>query len=158
MQIEPATVDQVRIGMEGRVVVIDAESSMIVAELQKIDPCIRVRFAEDADPPFWAVSTVSEDGLTHHLVLTAKATITNSGTWTGLDERIVKRVEEIDQHGRGHYDYAKEVERQNTAARRQREYEFRERMGEIGQEAQRDLAARIHARDHRRIFVSKDLS
>lgn len=157
MDVEPASIDQVRIGLDGRVVVIDAEMSQIVADLQAIIPEIRVRFAEDAAEPFWAVSLVSDDGLTHHLVCTAKATMTSSGTWAGLDERLVERIAQIDSHGRGHYDYAKEVERQNLDAKKRQSREFRERMDEIGERAQRDLRDAGVGRSQSRAFIPRSL-
>ena len=155
MDVEPASIDQVRIGMDGRVVVIDAEMSQIVADLQAIIPEIRVRFAEDAPEPFWAVSLISDDGLEHHLVCTAKATQTNSGTWTGLDERLVQRIAEIDSHGRGHYDYAKELERQNDEAKRLKRQRFRERMDSINDRAQHDLRKKLGIKG--RAFIPRNL-
>jgi hypothetical protein len=157
MDVEPASIDQVRIGFDGRVVVIDAEMSQIVADLQAIIPELRVRFAEEADEPFWAVSLISDDGLSHHLVCTAKATLTNSGTWTGLDERLVQRIAEIDPHGRGDYDYAREVERQNLEGKRRREREHRERMDEIGERAQRELRDAGVGRSQSRAFIPRSV-
>jgi hypothetical protein len=157
VEIEPASIDQVRIGFDGRVVVIDAEMSQIVADLQAIIPEIRVRFAEEAKEPFWAVSLISDDGLSHHLVCTAKATMTSSGTWAGLDERLVQRIAELDSHGRGHYDYAKEVERQNLEAKKRQRREFRERMDEIGEHAQRELRDAGVGRSQSRAFIPRQV-
>ena len=157
MDIQPASIDQVRIGMDGKVVIIDAQASQVVADMQAIVPEVRVRFAEDANPPFWAVSTVSDDGRSHHLVFTAQAELTHSGTWAGLDDRAVKRVAQIDAHGRGHYDYAKEIDKQNALAHKRQEERRQERFAELGEMAQRDLRQALGPAPNR-AFVPRSVS
>jgi hypothetical protein len=146
-------------------VVIDAEVSQVVKDLQAMIPEIRVRLAEDAKPPYYAVYLLPEGGCPcpdpvcehGHLVLTAQATLTSSGTLAGLDERIVQRVAQIDPHGRGHYDYLEEIDKQNTRARARARERQRERFDEIGEQAQRELRDRLGP-SHRQIFVSKDVA
>ena len=152
MDIQPATVEQVRVGTDGRMVLIDAEASQVVKDLQSMIPEIRVRFAEDAKPPFWAVYVLEDDGRSTHLVLTQQATLTSSGTWAGLDDRIVKRVAEIDPQGRGGYDYLEQLDRQNELARKRTRERKRERFGELGEQAQRELRRKLGP-PHTRIFV-----
>lgn len=163
MDIQPASVEQIRMGSDGRMVVIDAQTSQVVKDLQDMVPEIRVRLAEDAKPPYYAVYVVPEGGCPcpdpvcehGHLVLTQTATLTSSGTYAGLDERIVKRVAEIDPRGRGDYDYAKEIEKQNELARKRGRERQRERMDELGEQAQREL--RKHTSPNpSRIFVPRD--
>lgn len=155
MDIEPASVEQVRVGTDGRMVVIDAEASQVVKDLQAMIPEIRVRFAEDAKPPFWAIYVLEADGRSTHLVLTQQATLTSSGTYAGLDQRVVERVAEIDPQGRGHYDYAKEIEQASELARKRGRERHRERMDEIGEQAQRELRQHMGKKPSR-IFVPRD--
>jgi hypothetical protein len=78
--------------------------------------------------------TRDADGRTsQYLVLTQQAHLTASGTWSGLDERIVRRVREIDGHGTSGYDYVKELE-QGRRDREQREREEFARRTEDGAE------------------------
>ena len=135
MRVEPAHVDQIRRASDGRMVLIDADAGGVAADLRSIDPGLKVRFGENGNPPFWAVYHESRDGRETHLVTTAQAYQTASGVWTGLDQRIVDRVREVDSHGRSGYDYAREVERQNERARESNRAVFRERAGEIAEHA-----------------------
>jgi hypothetical protein len=142
MDIEPASIEQIRIGHDGRMVLISAQASQVVKDLQAIVPEIRVRFAEDAPEPFWAVYLQTEDAdgrVNQHLVSTIKAHQTNSGTWAGLDDRIVRRIEEIDPHGRGGYDYAQELQKQNELAAKRSRERTRERLDVIGEVAEFEL-------------------
>ena len=136
IQVEPASVEQVFRAHDGRWVLIDADASSVAADLQRIDKSLRVRFAENGRPPFWAVysETVDSQGRTsQHLVLTQQAHQTRSGTWTGLDNRIVERVRYIDSHGTGGYDYTGALERETRARPERARKEFAEKTGDGGE-------------------------
>lgn len=100
----------------------------VAADLKQIDPHLKVRFAEAGNPPFFAVYEESDDGRSTHLVLTARAYQTASGTWAGLDQRVVHRVMEI---GSSTYDFAAEIVKQNTAADRAQKDRRAETLGPI---------------------------
>jgi hypothetical protein len=154
--VEPAHVDQLRRARDGRMVLIDADVGGVVADLQKLDPSLRVRFAENGNPPFWAVYHEHEraDGsVTHDLVLTAQAHQGKTGAWLGLDQRIVDRVKFIDGHAG--YDYVKELEKQNKVADLDKKRAFREKAGVIGEEAA--FALRKDRGVKRRIAVPRDI-
>lgn len=149
MRVEPAHIDQVRQAAHGEMVLIDKDVCGVAADLEAIDPGLKVRFAETADPPFFAVYHESEDRRTTQLVLTVKAQQTPHGTWAGLDQRVVDRIREIDSQGRSGYDFAKEVEKQNRRAHEEHRARFRERAGEIGEQAahavRKDLGSKKRA-------------
>lgn len=86
-ELEPASVAQVQRGQDGELVEISGDVGNVVADLRRLDPSLRVRAVTDRKEPFFVVyQLVEENGrTTEHLVLTAKS----------LDQRIVKRVEEI---------------------------------------------------------------
>lgn len=130
-------------------VAIDADAGGVAADLRAIDPGLKVRFAENGNPPFWAVYHESEDGRNTYLVLTAVAHMTPLGTWGGLDQRIVKRIQEIDPQGRGGYDFASEVQKQDAEARERHRQRFRDRVGETGEKAiyaiRKDLGSKSRA-------------
>ena len=152
MQVQPAHVDQVRRGVDGRMDLISADVGNVAADLQRIDPHLKVRFAEAGNPPFFAVYWESDDGRTTELVLTQRAYLTRSGTWAGLDQRIVKRIEEIDSHGRGGYDLAKDLEQNHWLLMRAREQRNHELFGELGEKAAHALRKDLGAKYKGRIF------
>ena len=131
MLVEPASLEQVMRANDGRYVLIDQDVSEVAADLQRIDKRLKVRFAEYGRPPFFVVFMEESDAqgrTSQHLVLTAQAHRTAFGTWAGLDQRIVKRIEEIDSQGRGGYDYAKALERETLAREKRANAEFEKRV------------------------------
>ncbi len=153
MRIEPANVNQLRQGNDGRMVEISADAGGVADELKRIDPSLKVRFAETANPPFWAVYHESDDRRTTYLVLTAKAFQNRSGVWEGLDQRVVKRVMEI---GSSTYDYAREVEAINLKAERAKREKVRKRVEDHGEEAAHAVRKEMGWRYRGRAFVPKD--
>lgn len=130
MLVEPASVEQVMRANDGRYVPIDEDVSQVAADLKRIDERLKVRFAESGRPPFFVVFMEEKDNegrTSQHLVLTQQAHQTNSGTWAGLDQRIVRRIEEIDPQGRSGYDYAKDIERRQLEVEKQQREEFAKR-------------------------------
>jgi hypothetical protein len=139
--------DQILRARDGRMVLIDADAGGVAADLRAIDPKLKVRFAENGNPPFWAVYEESEDGRTTHLVTTVQAHQTRSGTWAGLDQRVVERIRQI---GHSSYDYAAEVERQNREASQAAKRRFEEQTGPLAEQAafaiRKDLGMRYKGR------------
>ncbi len=131
MKVEPAHIDQLVRGLSGRMVPIGADAGGVADDLRRIDPGLKVRFAEAGRPPFWAVYHESEDGRTTELVLTCTAYQGHTGVWQGLDQRVVQRVREIDPANG--YDYAAEVEKQNRQAAVDKRKAFAEKVGPIGE-------------------------
>lgn len=116
-------------------VAISADAGGVAEELRRIHPCLKVRFAENGDPPYWCVFYESEDQRDTYLILTVQAHRNHSGVWEGLDHRVVDRIREIDNHGRSGYDYAKELETSAAAKREQAAQQFRDLVGESGEQA-----------------------
>lgn len=135
MDVEPAGIDQIRSAADGRLAMISADAGNVAKDLARIDPCLKVRFAENGRPPFFAVYYESPDGKQTYLVLTVKAHQTNTGIWEGLDQRVVRRIQEIDPHGRSGYDYARELEAQEHRRKEAHRQKFRERIAETGEQA-----------------------
>lgn len=112
MDVQPAHINQVISARGGRFVEIAADVGQVADDLRRIDPTLHVRFAPDAPEPFFAVYC-QPDERTTYLVLTVAATRNRSGTWEGLDQRVVREFERIGHEG---YDYVGEVDRMNQAA------------------------------------------
>lgn len=150
MKIQPAHIDQIARARDGRMILISSDVGGVAEDLRAIDPGLKVRFGEAGNPPFWAVYHESDDERTTQLVLTVQAYQTDTGVWAGLDQRVVDRVREIDSHGRGHYDYAAEVERQNRDAHTNRLEAFRDKIGPTAELAayavRKDLGLRYKGR------------
>lgn len=154
MKVEPAHVNQVQRGVTGRMLEVDADVGGVAEDLKRIDPSLRVRFAEAGNPPFFAVYHESEDGRSTYLVLTVKAYQTSTGVWAGLDQRVVKRIMEI---GHSSYDFAAEVERANVSAKSRTRKEFREKVEASAEEAAFALRKDLGVRYRGRAFIPKSL-
>lgn len=112
-EIEPASMTQVLAARNGRWVEISDDVGSVAADLKRIDHHLRVKWSgageyfvvyyQHGDPcADCTMSPCAPDK--RDLVLTAQE----------LDQRIVKRIELIDQHGTSGYDLVKEIERQEA--------------------------------------------
>lgn len=152
MDIEPANINQVRLGEDGRVVEIDRDVGNVARDLRDLDPGLKVRFAERGK--CWVVYHEHHPGCPHngtqqqYLVKSIQAHQGRTGAWTGLDQRLVDRLREI--RPGGGYDYVQALERAaKTRAERQRKQraELFGEMAEHGAHAiRKDLGARYQGR------------
>lgn len=147
MEITPAHIDQIRRGDDGRMYTIDADVGGVAADLQDIDPGLKVKWHENGNPPYYSVRYESEDRRSQQLILTAME----------LDQRIVERVRQIDSHGTSGYNYADELEKQDRKVREGRRAAFREKMGPVGEQAAHALRKDLGLRYKGRAFVPKDM-
>ena len=123
MRVEPASIEQLLAGRDGRVHRIGADAGGVADELRRIHPGLILQYNELGD--HFSVCFESEDGRDTYLILTARE----------CDHRITDRIREIDSHGRSGYDYAKALEAGSREARDRALAQFRERMGELGERA-----------------------
>lgn len=154
MRIQPASIDQVRVASDGRLVTITADAGGVAENLRRLDPCLRLRYSEAAD--CWIVYRVHRAGeacrdddpdRTEELVLTAQE----------CDHRIIDRLEYIDPQGRGGYDYAKALEEGRRDRERQERAAFHERIGETAEQAAHALRRDLGERYRGRTFVPKSI-
>lgn len=135
MDIPAATIDQVALGRNGKMVVIENDVCNIALQIREIDTHLRVRYSEEGG--YFAVywhqfnGDGSED---EHLVLTT----------TELDGRVVERIREI---GQPDYDYAAELEREEEKARAAKMHEINERLGEKAEETHFALRKALGRKD-----------
>lgn len=121
MEIEAATIDQLKRADNGRMILIEADVGNVVADLQAIDEDLKVRYSEAGEYFVLYKETPLPNGATEQkLVLTAQE----------LDQRIVKRFQKISHES---YDFSKELEKQDAQADREKEHAFEERVGELGE-------------------------
>jgi hypothetical protein len=154
MRIQPASIDQVRVAADGRLVTITADAGGVAEGIRRLDACLRLRYSEAGD--CWIVYRVHRNGepcpdddpeRTEELVLTAQE----------CDHRIVDRLEFIDSEGRGGYDYAKALEQGRKDRERQERGAFRERIGETAELAAHALRKDLGERYRGRTFVPRDI-
>ncbi|HEX9007330.1 MAG TPA: hypothetical protein VF889_08540 [Bacteroidota bacterium] len=154
MDIEPASIDQLRRVADGGWVTVDADIGGVAADIKRLDPCLNLRYSESAG--CFVVYRVHRNGepcrrddpeRTEELVLTAQE----------CDQRIVKRLEFIDPHGRGGYDYAQAVERAVLEAKENSRKEFRERLGDVAEQTAHALRKDLGERYKGRAFIPRDL-
>jgi hypothetical protein len=140
MDIQPAHISQVVAGADGRVYEISADMSTVAADLQEIDKGLKVRFSErgecfiirhDWHPGCQHNGDVGEGG--SYLVKTVRADRNRSGTFTGLDQRVVDRIRYIHPTGRSGYDFVAELDRKRARRERREKHEFAESLGEAAE-------------------------
>jgi hypothetical protein len=119
MELQAASLAQVRRGRDGRQITIDEDVLGVVKELKQIDPGLKVRWNEVGE--YFVVYEVLKDG-TESLVTTTPT----------LDGRLVKHMRRL---GSEDYDYVAEIERMDTDAERAKDRVFSERVGELGEQA-----------------------
>lgn len=160
MRVEPAHVDQIRRGMEGRMVLIDADVGGVAADLRALDPGLKVRFAERGE--CFVVFHDRHPGCPHngvedsYLVTSVKAQRTASGTFTGLDQRVVDRLRALDP-SKGRYDFAADVERMNRDARDRERKARLESLDVLNERAAHAVRKDLGARYRGRAFVPRDI-
>lgn len=126
MEIQHATLSQVRIGRNGRRVLIEQDVHDVVQRLKELDPKLRVHWNEYGE--YFVVSEIMADG-SESLVTTTK----------DLNPVLVDYVQKLASK-----DYVAELERLDRDADRQADHARSEKVGEIGERAvhalRKDLA------------------
>lgn len=140
IEIEAASLSQVRATVEDGLVLIDDDVQNVVRDLQEIDPGFRVHF--DRDQEYFVV---------RHLHLSRSGEPEESLVTTArqLDQRIVERVRQISADG---YDYGAELDRLDREADARNEAEFTERVAPIGEQLHHALRRDMHL-DKDRAFI-----
>lgn len=161
MELEPAHISQVQVGHDGRVYEIGADSSTVVADLQTLDPGLKVAFQERGEcfvvrhewhPDCPHNGDVGPGG--SYLVNTAKAYRNRSGTYEGLDQRLVERLRYIDPNGRSGYDFVRELELNRIKQEERERQEFMERIEPFAEQAAHALRKDLGERYKGRAFIT----
>ena len=137
MDVRPARIEQVRETDDGDYVIISADASSAVADLQALDKDLHVRFSNQTKDPYFAVykETVTPEGVTHELVTTVQAYQNSFGVWEGLDQRLVAKMRWMDGQGTSGYNFADELEKSRKRREREQQAAFEERVGEVAEKA-----------------------
>src|SRR5690242_19431925 len=120
MQIDPASLDQVIKGQNGRMILVEADVGNVAVQLKELDPSFVLSVSESQGHFVVSQQFPKGDGsYEEHLVLTAQE----------CDQRIVDRVREIMHPG---YDLGAEMEKQDAAAEKAHNDKLEEIVGEHG--------------------------
>lgn len=138
MDVQPASIAQVRTGKDGKPITIDADVGGVAAQLREIDPKLKLAWNEKGG--FFYVA--EDDGREERLVFTAQE----------CDGRIVERARQIASES---YDLVAEMDRLDRGVERERDHAFSEKLGEAGERAAHALRKDLGATN--KAFVGKDV-
>jgi hypothetical protein len=160
MRVQPASIDQVMQTADGAWTLIPAQAGTVAGDIAALDRGLCVRLSERGR--CFVVFHRWHSGCPHngegnegseYLVLTVDAHLSRLGVWEGLDERVTRRLQEIDPYGRAGYDYVAELEVRRLERERKRRQEFEERMGEPAELVAHELRKAEGARYRGRVFT-----
>ncbi|HXJ92628.1 MAG TPA: hypothetical protein VMT20_07070 [Terriglobia bacterium] len=112
MELQPASIAQVRQGKKRRITVTE-DVGNVVRQIKEIDSRLGVIWDDDGE--FFAV--VEQDGPKQRIVLTAQE----------LDHRVLHRLLEISSPD---YDYVGEMDRMDAQADKEKDHRFSQEVGE----------------------------
>lgn len=133
MEIQHATLSQVRTGRNGTRVLIEQDVQDVVQRLKELDPNLRVHWNEYGE--YFVISELLPDG-SESLVTTVQ----------DLNPVLVDYVRKL-----ANKDYAAELDRLDREADRQADHERSEKVGEIGERAAHALRKDLSVQN--RIYV-----
>lgn len=117
MELDAATIDQIRRSKDGGMVTIENDVGNIVAQIKAINDSLRVRWSEAGE--YFVVYHVYPSGK-EELLTTAQE----------LDGRLVKRIQKVTS---GDYNYLEELDKLEAAKEAESDAKFKEQIGEYGE-------------------------
>lgn len=145
-EIEPATMEQIRLGRDGKMHVITEDAGGIAQRLREIDSRLHLRYSEKGQYYVVYAREEHEPEGTGYMV----------ATYQTLDARILRDIEQIkwlnEQPG---YSYADALEEKNAEAEAKREYDFSQKIKENAE--QLAWAIRKDLGEQGRIVVDKEI-
>ncbi len=116
--IEPVTLDQLKRGKNGKMVLVESDVGGIVQQIKQINPNLCVRHSDLGG--YFVVFFRNPDNGKERLITTAKS----------LDGRLVNRMHKLNS---GNYDYLAELARLDREADKAKDERIKEEMGEIAE-------------------------
>lgn len=146
-EIEPATIEQIRRGRDGKLHLITEDAGGIAQRLKEIDPRLHLRYSEAGQYYVVYAREEHEPEGTGYMV----------ATYQELDGRILKDIERIKWlNEQPTYSFADELEKKNKEAEAKRDAAFSEQIAmnaeELAFAMRKDLGMKT------KIAVSKDIS
>lgn len=145
-EIEPATMEQIRLGRDGKMHVITEDAGGIAQRLKEIDPRLHLRYSERGE--YYVVYAREDDQ--------PEGTGYMVATYQTLDARVIKDIERIKWlNDQPDYSFADQLEQKNADAEAAREYAFSQKIKENAEELA--WAIRKDLGDQSKITVAKDI-
>lgn len=120
-EIEPARIEQIRQGQNGKMHLITSDAGGIAERLKEIDPRLHLRYSEKGE--YYVVYAREENDPPGSGYMVA--------TYQELDGRVLKDLERIKWlNQQPDYSYADELEKQNLKAEALKDYEFSQKIAE----------------------------
>lgn len=138
MEIRAASLDQVRVGRDGRRLLVENDVGSIARQIGEIDPRLSLRY--------------NERGEFFEVIETADGTERRVTTCLELDGRLLERLRAISDAS---YDYAGEIDRLDRQAKREVDRRFSEKVGEAGEKAAHALRKDLEYKG--KAFVKRSL-
>jgi hypothetical protein len=138
-EIEPASLEQVKRGRNGKLHLITEDAGGIAKRLKEIDSRLHLRYSERGE--YYVVYAREEDDLpgTGYMV----------ATYQELDARIIKDIERVRWlNEQPDYSYADELEKKNAEAEAARDYAFSQKIGENAEKLAWALRKDLGLTDH----------
>lgn len=136
MEIPRASLDQVVRAKDGRWVHVDGDVGGIVGRIEDLDPRLHVRWFENSD--HYTVYELREDGR-EKVVLTT----------TSLDERVVKRLEQINP-AKG-YDVSEAMDKEEAALEKEIDDRFHQKVGDTAERLRHAMRKDLDYQD--KVFI-----
>jgi hypothetical protein len=135
VEIQHATLAQVRDGRDGKRVLVEEDVLDVTRQIRQIDPSLGVYWNEYGE--HFVITETLPDGA-EKLVTTALE----------LDQRLVAYLRMLIHPG---YDYGREIDRMDDQAERDKDHEFAERVGPLGEKLAHALRKDLQVKS--RIYV-----
>lgn len=117
MELEPASLDQIKRGKDGKMIVIENDVGGIVSQIKAINDSLHVRWSD-----------AGEYFVVYHEYPSGKQELLT--TALELDGRLVKRIEKVTS---GSYDYLAEIDKLEAAREAETDAKLKEQIGEFGE-------------------------
>jgi hypothetical protein len=120
-EIEPASIEQIKAGRDGKMHLITQDAGGIAQRLQEIDERLHLRYSEAGQYYVVYARELDQQPGSGYMV----------ATYQELDGRIVRDLERINWlNQQPDYSYADELEKQHQLAEAARDWEFSQKIGE----------------------------
>jgi hypothetical protein len=131
VELQAATLAQVRAGRDGRRILVEDDVLEIAGMIRQVDERLSLHWNENGG--FFSVVETAEDGR-ERLVLSAQE----------LDGRVLERIQQI---AHPDYNYVAELDKLDAQAEREKEHRFSEQTGEIGERLAHALRTDLQAKN-----------
>jgi len=146
-ELEPIAIQQIHKGQTGKAIEVDQDVLGVVKQLKQIDPTLYVRWSEKGEYFVVYCRLPDEPPGTGNVVLMVRE----------LDQRVVSSIQKAkwEQQQDG-YSLADILDKKDDDAKKQRDYEFSQQIGERAERLAHAIRKDFHF-DQNRVAIPKDV-